>query len=113
MRLQLENAPKDGVLFTQGKDLVISVSGGKLIADCAGLRVKSDTALPDSGAARADLVRERNGMLKIYTNGTLSGGAYDEKHLFGALQDTDVQTNAAVTAYTYYDTALSFDVLKK
>lgn len=113
LRLQLENAPKDGVLFTQGKDLVISVSGGKLIADCAGLRVKSDTALPDSGAACADLVRERNGMLKIYTNGTLSGGAYDEKHLFGALQDTDVQTNAAVTAYTYYDTALPFDALKK
>lgn len=113
LRLQLENAPKDGVLFTQGRDLTVSVSGGKLIADCAGLRVKSDAALPENGAARADLVRERNGMLKIYTNGTLSGGAYNEKHLFGAISETDVQTNAAVTAYTYYDTALPFDALKK
>lgn len=113
LRLQLENAPKDGVLFTQGKDLVISVSGGKLQADCAGLRVKSDTALPGNGAARADLVRERNGMLKIYTDGVLSGGAYDEMRLFGVISETDVQANAAVTSYTYYDTALPFDALKK
>ena len=112
LRLQLAHAPKDGVLFTQGKDLVVSVSGGKLIADCAGLKVKSDAEISEKATARADIVRERNGMVKIYTDGVLSGGAYSEKHLFAPIRDTEVQVNGAVTEYTYYDTALPFDALK-
>ena len=62
--------------------------------------------------ARADIVRKRNGMVKIYTDGVLSGGAYSEKHLFAPIRDTEVQVNGAVTEYTYYDTALPFDALK-
>ena len=112
LRLQLKNAPKDGVLLTQGKDLVISVSGGKLIADCAGLKVKSDADISGRDLVRADVVRERNGMVKIYTDGVLSGGAYNEAHRFAPLTETDVQTNAAVTEYTYLSYALPFDKLK-
>ncbi len=112
LRLQLKNAPKDGVLLTQGKDLVVSVSGGKLIADCAGLKVKSDADISGRVLVRADVVRERNGMVKIYTDGVLSGGAYNEAHRFAPLTETDVQTNAAVTEYTYLSHALPFDKLK-
>ena len=112
LRLRLANVPKDGVLFAQGKDLVVSVSGGKLIVDCAGLKVKSDAEISERKFARADIVRERNGMVKIYTDGVLSGGAYCEKHLFAPICDTEGQVNGAVTEYTYYDTALPFDALK-
>lgn len=112
LRLQLKNAPKDGILLTQGKDLVVAVSNGKLIVECAGVKVKSDATLGGRTLARADVVRERNGMVKIYTDGVLSGGAYAQSYRFSPLKETDVQTNAAVTSYTYLDHALPFDALK-
>lgn len=112
LRIKLIDAPQDGILFTQGKDLVVSVSNGKLIADCMGVKAKSDQALRTHSAVRADIVRERNGMVKVYVDGTLTGSGYDAKRICAPLAAEDVQTGAAVHEFAYFDTALAFDALK-
>lgn len=112
LRLHLTDAPKDGILLRQGTDLVLSVSGGKLIADCKGVKARAEVSLPEAGAARADVVRERSGLLKIYVDGELSGSGYNAKRICPPLEAQTVQTHPAVQSYTYYDTALAFDALQ-
>ncbi len=112
LRLELNSAPQDGILFTQGKDLVISVSNGRLIADCMGVKAKSDTVLSQQKAVRADVVRERNGMVKVYVDGVLTGSGYDANRICPLISEDAVQTVNAVEEFTYYDTALPFDALK-
>lgn len=107
----VENAPKDCILWTQGSDLSATLQNGKLVFNCKGLKVRSDDTVAEH-AARVDLVREKNGMLKIYVDGTLSGGAYDEKHLFEDLASGEMKKHDSVTDFTVYDCARSFDEIK-
>ena len=110
VRLRLNNAPEDGILYTQGDSLVLSVSNGKLVADCCGIRAKSDDKV-SGGAVRADLVRERNGILKIYVNGTLSGAGYRAESPLPAVSAGEIRKNAAIESCTLYDRAFAYDEL--
>lgn len=111
LRLRLDHAPKDGVLLTQGTDFVVSVSGGRLIADCKGLKARAEIPVREKGKVRVDVVRERSGLLKIYVDGTLAGSAYDPNRVCKRLDAETLQTHSAVLACVYYDKALAFDEL--
>ncbi len=112
LRLRLANAPKDGVLLVRDPDLIVTVSNGKLSVDCKGVKVKSDVPVFERAAVRADVVRERNGMVKIYIDGTLAGGGYDPKNILPPIANGEYRTHEAVTEYQFYDAAKSFDQLK-
>lgn len=112
LRMRLANAPKDGVLLTVGKDLVVSVANGKPSAEVAGIKVRAAAAVSDRKMARLDLVRECNGLLKLYVDGELVGGAYTAAHLLGTVAPDALQTHTAVTEAVFYDSALGYDLLK-
>lgn len=110
LRMHLHHAPKDGVLLMRG-NLLVTVSNGKLAVDCGGVKAKSAENVSENRFVRADIVRERNGLLKVYVGGTLSGGGYKDAAL-PSVTETEMRVHDAVTEYTFYDTAMSFDQLK-
>ncbi len=112
VHMRVDNAPKDCILWAQGSELSATLQNGKLVFNCKGLKVRSDDTVAEHRFARVDLVREKNGMLKIYIDGTLSGGAYDEKHLFEYLDFGEVKKHDSVSEFTVYDRALAFDEVK-
>lgn len=110
LRMRLLNAPKDGVLLMRG-GLLIKTSNGRLTVDCQGVKAKSDAAVSAQNAVCADIVRERNGLIKIYVNGVLSGGGYKDAAL-PPITETELRVHEAVEEFAFYDSALSFDKLK-
>lgn len=110
LRMRMHNAPRDGVLLMRDK-LLVTVSNGKLTVDCGGVKAKSDKNVSEHRFVRADIVRERNGLVKIYVDGALSGGGYKD----GAMPEiapTELRVHDAVAEYAFYDTAMPFDRLK-
>lgn len=112
VRLRLNNAPEDGILYTQGDSLVLSVSNGKIVADCGSVRARSDEKVSHNRFARADIVRERNGVLKIYVNGALSGAGYRAESPLPAVSAGEIRKNAAIESCTLYDRAFAYDELR-
>ena len=109
----LKKSPMDCILWTQGQDMSARLQNGILIFDCKGLKVKTEQVVAGQSHTAIDLVREKNGMLKIYVNGQLSGGAYNEKHLFDELSAGEVKLHDSVQDFTLYDYAKSFKELKE
>ena len=112
LRLKLQNAPRDGVLLTLGPSLCVKVSNGCPAVECMGVKAKAKNAVHERKFARADIVREQNGVWKIYVDGVLSGGAYSPAHTDDALPEAQLQTHECVQACDFYDHALPFDKLQ-
>lgn len=110
LRMRMHNAPKDGVLLMRG-NLTVTVSNGKLSVDCGGVKAKSEENVSEHRFVRADIVRERNGLIKVYVDGSLSGGGYKN----GAMPEiapSGLRVHDAVAEYAFYNTAMPFDQLK-
>lgn len=112
VRLKLNAAPEDGILYTQGDSLVISVSNGKMVADCGGVRARSDEKVSRNRFARADIVRERTGVLKIYVNGALCGAGYNAENPLPPLFAGEIRKHQALESCTLYDRAFAYDELR-
>ena len=112
VRLRLNNVPEDSIVYTQGESLVISVSNGKMVVDCGGVRAHSDAKVSRNRFARADIVRERNGVLKIYVNGALSGAGYDAENPLPPLFAGEIRKHQALESCTLYDRAFAYDELR-
>ena len=117
IRMRVDDAPKDCILWTQGKDLTLHLQNGKVVFDCMGLRVHSDLSVAGHRYAHIDLVREKNGMLKVYVDGILSGGVYDEKHLFDYIDPSkalpsDRMQHESVKECIIYDRAFAFNEVR-
>ena len=112
VRLKLNAAPEDGILYTQGDSLVISVSNGKMVADCGGVRARSDEKVSRTRFARADIVRERTGVLKIYVNGALCGAGYNAENPLPPLFAGQIRKHQALESCTLYDRAFAYDELR-
>ncbi len=112
LRMRVENAPRDGVLLTLGKELAVTVSNGCPVAECKGVKARARDAVHERRFARVDVVREPNGVLKVYVDGALSGGAYDPQHKADCVQKADLQVHEAVKEYAFYDHAKPFDELQ-
>ncbi len=110
LRMRLSQAPKDGVLLMRD-NLTVTVSNGKLHVDCGGVKAKSEETVSEHRFVRADIVRERNGLVKIYVDGALSGGGYKNSAM-PEIAPAEMRVHDAVTEYTFLDTALPFDRLK-
>lgn len=112
LRLQLQNAPRDGVLLTLGSSLCVKVSNGCPAVECMGVKAKAQNAVHERKFARVDIVREQNGVWKVYVDGVLSGGAYSAAHADDALPEAQLQTHECVQHCSFYDHALPFDKLQ-
>ena len=76
-----------------------------------GVKAKSEAEVSAQNSIRADIVRERNGLVKIYVDGILSGGGYKDGAM-PTVTDSEMRMHDAVSECTLYDTALPFDKLK-
>ena len=112
LHMRLENAPRDGVLLTLGQGFTVTVSNGCPVAECMGVKAKAHDAVHERRFARLDVVREPNGVLKIYVDGALSGGAYDPQHKAEALPAATLQAHESVKEYVFFDHARPFDALR-
>lgn len=110
LRMRMHNAPKDGVLLMRD-NLLVTVSNGKLCVDCGGVKAKSEDNVSEHRFVRADIVRERNGLLKVYVDGALSGGGY-KNGAMTSIAPSELRVHDAVAEYNFYDSAMPFDKLK-
>ena len=108
--MRMHNAPKDGVLLMRD-NLLVTVSNGKLCVDCGGVKAKSEENVSEHRFVRADIVRERNGLLKVYVDGALSGGGY-KNGVMTSIAPSELRVHDAVAEYNFYDSAMPFDKLK-
>ena len=100
------------MLLTLGPSMCVKVSNGCPAVECMGVKAKAKNAVHERKFARADIVREQNGVWKIYVDGVLSGGAYNPAHTDDALPEAQLQTHECVQACDFYDHALPFDKLQ-
>ncbi len=110
VRMRLKHAPKDGVLLMRG-GLLVKTSNGRLTVDCHGVKAKSEAEVSARDSVRADIVRERNRLVKIYVDGILSGGGYKDG-VMPTVTDSEMRMHDTVSECTFYNTALPFDKLK-
>ena len=105
-------ASDSAISTLQGKGFTVTVSNGCPVAECMGVKAKAHDAVHERRFARLDVVREPNGVLKIYVDGVLSGGAYDPQHKAEALPAATLQAHESVKEYVFFDHARPFDALR-
>ncbi len=109
LTINFNSGAKDAMLFSQGNDLAVSLSNGKIRFNCCQLKAVSDNSIPLGEDCSITLVRERNSMIKIYINGVLSGSAYEEKIKSPAIASAPIKQNNSVKSFIIRDKALAFD----
>lgn len=109
LELTVNSTVKDAFIFSQGNDLAVSLSNGKIRFNCCALKAVSNKEICDGKDKKITLVREKNGMLKIYVDGVLSGSAYDEKIINPDIQKAQIKQSNSVKSFVFRDKALAFD----
>ncbi len=109
LSLLFNSGVKDAMLFSQGNDLAVSLSNGKIRFNCCKLKAVSDREAPLGEDCNVTLVRERNAMIKIYINGGLSGSDYEEKIANPVIAEAPIKQSNCVKSFIIRDKALAFD----
>lgn len=106
----VKNAVANTVLVSQGNEWSLGINAeGKASFTVNGVSAVSDVTV--AGTATITGVRENNGMLKVYVNGTLAGSNYNEAARDHSVKHAKISANFAsgVSKATVYDYALGYD----
>ena len=109
-------APEAGVLVAQGEAYELGINAdGYAYFTVNGATAVSDvtvTVAEDTETATIIGVKENNGMLKIYVNGTLAGSAYKAENRYFAVPAADITVSQQAVKSAVYDIALGYDELE-
>ena len=82
---------------------------GKASFTLNGATAVSSKMINDGAEHKVVGVKENNGMLKLYVDGTLEGSAYNEKNRFHKVEKAAITAEDGVTAAAVYDIAYGYD----
>ena len=82
---------------------------GKASFTLNGATAVSSKVINDGAEHKVVGVKENNGMLKLYVDGTLEGSAYNEKNRFHKVEKAAITAEDGVTAAAVYDIAYGYD----
>lgn len=109
LEMTVNSTVKDAMIFSQGNALAVSLSNGKVRFNCCALKAVSDMSICDGKDKLIKLVREKNGMIKIYIDLKLSGSAYDEKIFNPVIPCACIKQSNSVKCFKFHNKALAFD----
>lgn len=107
--MTVNSTVKDALIFSQGNALAVSLINGRIRFNCCSLKAVSDRQVCDGTDKSITLVRERNGMIKIYIDGELCGSAYDERIINPDIASAPIKQSNSVKSFIIRDKALAFD----
>ncbi len=100
-------------LVKQGDEYELKVTAdGKASFTLNGATAVSGKVIND-GEHKVVGVKENNGMLKLYVDGTLEGSAYNAKNRFHTVEKAVITAGEGVTAAAVYDIAYGYDEVAK
>ena len=82
---------------------------GKASFTLNGATAVSSKMINDGAEHKVVGVKENNGMLKLYVDGTLEGSAYNEKNRFHKVEKAAITAEDGVTAAAVYDIAYGYN----
>ena len=104
----------DKSLVSQNGQYELKVTAdGKASFTLNGATAVSDTTINDGQAHKVVGVKENNGILKLYVDGTLAGSAYNEKNRFHTVEKAVISVGENVSAAAVYDIAYGYDEVAK
>lgn len=111
IKFVLDNAPDDGIIFTQGKELYLKISNGKPIFELKGITAKSDTVVSGKKDVEIKVTRERNGMVKLYIDGILDCSGYNEARANAAVISGEFKKGSSLKSISFLNKALDFKTI--
>ena len=100
----------DKSLVSQNGQYELKVTAdGKASFTLNGATAVSDTTINDGQAHKVVGVKENNGILKLYVDGTLAGSAYNKDNRFHKVEKAAITAGEDVTAAAVYDIAYGYD----
>jgi len=100
-------------LVKQGDEYELKVTAeGKASFTLNGATAVSGTSISE-GEHKVVGVKENNGMLKLYVDGTLEGSAYNAENRFHTVKKAAITAGEGVTAAAVYDIAYGYDEVAK
>lgn len=103
----------EGVLVAQGEEYKLGINAdGKAYFTLNGATAVSDEAVAaKEGETVAVItgVKENNGILKLYVNGTLAGSAYKAENRYYTVNKAAITAGANVSSAAVYDIAYGYD----
>ena len=86
---------------------------GKASFTLNGATAVSGKVINDGAEHKVVGVKENNGMLKLYVDGTLEGSAYNAENRFHTVEKAAITAGEGVTAASVYDIAYGYDEVAK
>lgn len=86
---------------------------GKASFTLNGATAVSGKVINDGAEHKVVGVKENNGMLKLYVDGTLEGSAYNAENRFHTVKKAAITAGEGVTAAAVYDIAYGYDEVAK
>lgn len=100
----------DKSLVSQNGQYELKVTAeGKASFTLNGATAVSGKSINDGAEHKVVGVKENNGMLKLYVDGTLEGSAYNEKNRFHEVKKAAITAGEGVTAAAVYDIAYGYN----
>lgn len=97
-------------LVKQGDQYELKVTAeGKASFTLNGATAVSGKVINDGVEHKVVGVKENNGMLKLYVDGTLEGSAYNAENRFHTVEKAAITAGEGVTAAAVYDIAYGYD----
>lgn len=104
----------DKSLVKQGDQYELKVTAdGKASFTLNGATAVSDKSINDGVGHKVVGVKENNGMLKLYVDGTLEGSAYNKENRFHTVEKAAISVGENVSAAAVYDIAYGYDEVAK
>lgn len=104
----------DKSLVKQGDQYELKVTAdGKASFTLNGATAVSDKLINDGVEHKVVGVKENNGMLKLYVDGTLEGSAYNKENRFHTVEKAAISVGENVSAAAVYDIAYGYDEVAK
>ena len=99
-----------GAVVAQGEEYALGVNeDGTAYFTLNGATATTKAVVNDGEAHQVVGVKENNGILKIYVDGTLEGAGYNEENRFYQVQQADITVSKLATAIAVYDIAYGYD----
>lgn len=104
----------DKSLVSQNGQYELKVTAeGKASFTLNGATAVSDKSINDGVGHKVVGVKENNGMLKLYVDGTLEGSAYNKENRFHTVEKAAISVGENVSAAAVYDIAYGYDEVAK
>ena len=111
---KVTTSSKNAELVSQGNQYSVSINAeGKLVFTVKGLTVVSENVIADGQEHQFAVVKEANGMLKVYVDGKVENSAYDPGNINPMIQKEGLSFGKGLQGHvdyiTIHDTGLGFD----